>query len=103
MSISSFFEAYQDIIHKAYDRLAPGGFAVYVVGEVRARDGGYIGLVPRTIDYHMELGGLYYNEAVLMTSLTSAALRAGGNMKSKKLVKVHQNVLVFMKPPAPGV
>ena len=42
-------------------------------------------------------GMVFYNDAVLATSLASAALRAGGNMKSGKLVKVHQNVLMFKK------
>jgi hypothetical protein len=42
-------------------------------------------------------GMTFYNDAILATSLASAALRAGGNMKSGKLVKVHQNVLMFKK------
>lgn len=35
--------------------------------------------------------------AILLNQIASASMRAGGNMKSNKLVKVHQNVLVFKK------
>jgi len=39
----------------------------------------------------------YYNEGILLNAFGSASMRANGNMKSKKLVKVHQNVLIFKK------
>jgi hypothetical protein len=40
----------------------------------------------------------FYNEAILVQSnMAIAGMRANGNMKTEKLVKVHQNVLVFKK------
>ena len=39
----------------------------------------------------------FYNEAILLNAIASASMRAAGNMKTQKLVKVHQNVLVFKK------
>jgi hypothetical protein len=39
----------------------------------------------------------FYNEAILLNAIASASMRANGNMKNQKLVKVHQNILVFKK------
>mgnify|MGYP003654077203 CR=1 FL=1 len=68
------------------------------MGEVRDKKGNYIGFVPDTINAFKKAGMNYYNEAILLNSIASASIRAGGNMKSKKLVKVHQNILIFKKP-----
>ena len=56
-----------------------------------------MGFVPDTIRCFQESKMGFYNEAILATSLASAPLRAEGNMKTKKLVKVHQNILIFKK------
>ena len=40
----------------------------------------------------------FYNEGILLNAIASASMRASGNMKTQKLVKVHQNILVFKKP-----
>ena len=37
-------------------------------------------------------GMKFYNEGILLNAIASASMRANGNMKSKKLVKVHQNI-----------
>ena len=56
-----------------------------------------IGFVPDTIKAFEKCGMKFYNEAILLNAIASASMRANGNMKSKKLVKVHQNILVFKK------
>ena len=97
MDYEDFRVAYRKIIMKSCDKLKNGGFAVVVIGEVRDKYGDYMGLVPETID-DFRLGGLhYYNEAILVTPVASASMRANGNMKTRKLVKTHQNILVFRK------
>lgn len=54
--------------------------------------------VPDTVKLMQRCDGMrYYNEAILATSLASAAIRARINMKSGKLIKVHQNILMFKK------
>jgi len=68
------------------------------VGDVRDRNGDYYGFVPDTIKAFQAAGMKLYNEAILLNSLGTAMLRVNNCMKSKKLVKVHQNVLVFRKP-----
>ena len=77
--------------------MKPGALACFVVGEVRDKNGNYIGFVPDTIKAFMEAGMHYYNEAVLLNSVGTAAIRARRNMYNQKLVKLHQNILVFKK------
>ena len=93
-----FLELYESIIDKSCKLLKKGGYACFVVGEVRDKNGFYIGFVPDTIKAFEKCGMKFYNEAIFLNTIASASLRANGNMKSKKLVKVHQNVLIFIKP-----
>ena len=88
---------YESIIAKACAKLKKGGHAVFVVGEFRDKKGFYHGFVPDTINAFRKCGMGLYNEAILMNSLASCAIRAAGNMKSSKLVKMHQNILDFVK------
>lgn len=97
MKYDDFLVAYRSIIKKACFRLKKGGFACFVVGEVRGKNGNYIGFVPDTIKAFTDCGMGFYNEAILLNPIASASMRADGNMKTRKLVKVHQNVLVFKK------
>jgi len=97
MKYDEFMDAYEQIIAKSCALLKPGGYACFVVGEVRGKDGNYIGFVPDTIEAFKKCGMGFYNEGILLNSIASASMRAGGNMKSEKLVKVHQNILVFKK------
>ena len=98
MPYNKFMEAYESIINKSCKMLKSGGLACFVVGEVRDKKGNYIGFVPDTIKAFKKAGMNFYNEAILLNAIASASMRAKGNMKSKKLVKVHQNILVFKKP-----
>lgn len=97
MDYNDFMVAYDSIIGKSCNLLKKDGYAVWVVGEVRDKHGNYYGLVADTVKSFQKYGMGFYNDAILLTSLACAALRAAGNMKSQKLVKVHQNILVFKK------
>ena len=39
----------------------------------------------------------FYNEIILLNAIGSASVRANTAMKNRKVVKIHQNVLVFKK------
>tara|TARA_R110002012_G_scaffold271358_1_gene456550 strand:+ start:1864 stop:2751 length:888 start_codon:yes stop_codon:yes gene_type:complete len=97
MDYEDFMTAYGSIIAKSCSLLKKGGYACFVVGEVRGKDGNYMGFVPATINAFREAGMGFYNEGILLNSIASASMRANGNMKSGKLVKVHQNILIFKK------
>lgn len=100
MSYKQFDEVYASIIKKSAKKIKKGGYAAIVIGEIRRKDdadGAYLGLVPMTIQHCMNAGLKFYNEAILLNPIASASMRAVGNMKTRKLVKIHQNVLVFKK------
>ena len=99
MDYNTFIEAYKSIIKKSIYHLKTGGFACFVVGEVRDKNGNYIGFVPDTIKSFEMAGMKYYNECIYLQGLGGACLNAGRFMdKSKKVKKIHQNVLIFIKP-----
>jgi tRNA G10 N-methylase Trm11 len=98
MPYAEFLALYRSIIKKSCDKLKPGGYACFVVGEVRDKKGHYIGFVPDTIKAFTDSGVKFYNEAILLNSIGTATIRANNSMKNDKLVKIHQNVLVFKKP-----
>lgn len=99
MEYKYFIEKYNSIIRKAWCLLDSFGFGVFVVGEVRDERGYYLGFVKDTIAAftHMLTGAHFYNEMILLDPIGTAMIRAENSFKSKKVVKVHQNVLVFKK------
>ena len=98
MQYDDFISAFESIMHKSCERLKSGGMAILVVGDVRDKKGYYYGFVADTVKLMQRCSGMFfYNDAILETSLAAAAIRAAGNMRSGKLVKVHQNVLMFRK------
>lgn len=98
MPYSEFVLRYDAIINKSAKKLKQGGFACFVVGEIRDKSGYYKGFIPETIKAFERAGLRYYNDIVLLNSPGSAALRAKLSMVNKKVVKIHQNVLIFKKP-----
>lgn len=98
MGYDEFLKAYREIIRLAVERLEDNRFAVFVVGEVRGKDGNYISFVPDTIRAFEDAGANFYNEAVLVTPISGLRFRIGGMFtRSRKMGKTHQNVLVFVK------
>jgi hypothetical protein len=97
-----FITAYEAIIEAASHRLKPGHFAVFVVSEIRDKDGYYRGLVPRTIHAFERVGMRLYNDAVLINAVGTLALRSTASMEAtRKLGRAHQNVLCFVKGEPP--
>ena len=94
----AFLEAYERIIEVVAERLRPGHFAVFVVSEIRGKEGNYRGLVPRTIHAFERVGLHLYNDAVLVNTVGTLALRATRQFEAgRKLGRGHQNVLCFVK------
>jgi len=98
MKYEDFLKAYKSIIKKSCKVIKPNGYAVFVVGEVRDKKGNFYGFVPDTIQSFKEAGMKYYNECIYLQGLAGACLTAGRVMGiSKKVKKIHQNVLIFKK------
>jgi len=99
MSYPKFIEVYRSIIKKSLSLLKPNCFVCFVVGDIRDKEGYYRDFIGDTKRAFMDCGAKLYNEAVyLENGLNTAAMRAEKQFNaSKKLVKVHQNVLIFKK------
>lgn len=103
MDWSDFLSAYRDIIRLSVERMKTDSFACFVVGdfrdsnELRGKGTGYYrNFVSETISAFTVAGAGLYNEAILVTPVGSGAMRATAQFaNSRKLVKMHQNVLVF--------
>ena len=98
MPYDEFKRVYFEIIKKTVDKLKDNAFAAIVVGDVRDKQGYYHNFVGHTKDAFIEAGCRLYNECILVESGATAALRAGNQFsKGRKVVKTHQNVLIFIK------
>ena len=98
MDWHAFVAAYKRIILRAVGRMKPDSFACFVVGDFRDSKGFYRNFVSETIDGFEQAGARLYNEAILATAIGTASMRVASMfVPSRKLCKVHQNVLVFCK------
>lgn len=98
MDYKDFLIKYRSIIGKSLNLLKKGCFAVFVVGEVRGKDGFYYDFVGDTKKAFIEQGAKLYNDAILLNVVGSASMRAAKIFDAgKKLTKIHQNILIFKK------
>ena len=98
MEWHTFVAAYKRIILSACKRLKEDRFACFVVGDFRCPKGFYRNFVSETIHGFEACGVRLYNEAILVTAVGSGAMRVTRQFNGgRKLVKTHQNVLVFCK------
>jgi len=100
MSWEDFIPAYKKIISDSVSMLKDDRIACFVVGDVRDKQGYYKDFITITKMAFYKAGLKLYNEAILLENgLNTAAMRADKQFKAgKKLVKVHQNILIFKKP-----
>lgn len=93
-----FLISYRQIIKNCANLLKRDRFACFVVGDIRDKKGYYRGFVADTINAFQECGLNLYNDAVLLNPTGSVTIRVGKQFEaSRKLGKMHQNVLVFVK------
>ncbi len=98
MPYDEFKKTYFDIINKSCGVLNENRFAVFVVADVRNKNGSYKNFVSYTIECFEKAGLSLYNEMILVNHLASLPIRVGSQFsKSRKAGKHHQNVLVFYK------
>lgn len=98
MPYDAFACKYRSIIHKAVSRLRDDRFAVFVVGDIRDKDGFYRDFNGMTKRCFITAGAKLYNEAKLLQPLGTAMLRANSTFGPyKKLIKTHEDVLIFYK------
>lgn len=93
-----FIAILENAFKSAIGCLKNNRFAVVVVGDIRnKKTGGYYGFNEDIKRIFKEAGCLVYNEIILIESGASTALRASRYMDSRKVGKMHQNIIVFYK------
>ena len=80
----TFIKMYSKIIEKSCKLLKSGGYACFVVGDIRDKNGFYRDFISHTKKAFIDSGCPLYNEAILLQPLGTAMLRAGKIFKSGK-------------------
>ncbi|RXF36022.1 chromosome partitioning protein ParB [Enterococcus faecalis] len=97
MSYEEFAEVYSEILKRSARKLKDNRFAVVTISDVRDKKGFYQDLTGLTKRAFSTEGLYFYNDMILLNTAGSAALRARQSMNNRKVVRIHQNVLVFYK------
>ena len=97
MSYEEFAEVYSEILKRSARKLKDNRFAVVTISDVRDKKGFYQDLTGLTKRAFSKEGLYFYNDMILLNTAGSAALRARQSMNNRKVVRIHQNVLVFYK------
>lgn len=94
-----FEVTYSRIIADSVAKLRDNRFACFVVGNYRVPGGAMVDLAGLTVRAFEEAGADFYNDIVLLNSIGTGPLRVGTSFVrgARKVVKCHQNVLVFCK------
>ena len=97
-SYADFIAILDRAFKAAYSCLKPNRFAVIVLGDVRSKsNGAYYDFGGDVKRIFKEAGAHLYNELILIEMSSSVALMAQKYMESRKVAKMHQNILVFYK------
>ena len=95
------YEDFMRIIENAFTGaikcLKEDRFAVIVCGDIRDKNGAYYCFPDDIKRIFVKNGCVLYNDIILIDPVGSAIYRAKKYMKNRKVVKTHQNVLVFYK------
>lgn len=98
MPYEEFRDTHAQIIAAATARLRNDRFAAWVISDVRDKRGAYRGLVVDTIRAFEAAGLSFHNDAVLLDQVGTAAVRAERPFRAtRKLTRVHQHLLIFVK------
>ena len=102
MTYQQFLRGYKSTIIQAVDRLKDNRFACFVVANYRSRDKDgkqLLDFVGDTVAAFEDAGANYYNEVILINAIGTGAMRTNNTFVrgNRKVVKMHQNVLVFCK------
>jgi len=98
MNDENFTTKYESIIKKSCEKLINGGYAVFVVGDLRDKKGFLKDFTGITKEAFKKSGMKLYNELILVTPVGSKAMTLEVGFKKGKLARVHQNIYIFVKP-----
>lgn len=94
---NEFLVRYDKILRECYKALKVNKFCVFAVGNFRDKRGNMVDFVGDTIRTAERTGFHLYNEMILVTNTFGKTYHANLFDKSKKIIKNHQNILIFRK------
>jgi hypothetical protein len=93
-----FIAGQEDAVRHAASALRPDRFAAWVTSDIRDPSGQYRGLVHETVRHFRSAGLTLQSDAVILDSVGMAALRAERSFRAtRRLTRVHQHLLIFVK------
>jgi len=98
MNDEAFITKYNSIINKSCKLVKQGGYAVFVVGDLRDNKGYQKDFTGITKQAFIKAGMKLYNELILVEPVGTKAMTLERGFKNGKLAKVHQNIYIFKKP-----
>jgi DNA modification methylase len=98
MTYDEFINSYATIIKKSIELLNDDCFIGWVVGDIRDKAGNYKLFTNKTIKIFIENGCYLYNDIILLNNIGTKGITATKQFNGgRKVAKIHQNVLVFLK------
>lgn len=97
MNYNDFLNIYEKIISNSLSMIKNNRFAVIVVGDVRDKQGYYRDFISHTKNIFIKNNFKLYNELILINQAITAPMRASLSFRTRKMIKTHQNILVFYK------
>lgn len=97
MSYEDFSKIYSNILKSTAKKIKENRFMVVVISDVRDKQGYYRGLTELTTKSLEEAGFYLYNDMIFRNAIGTAGLRIRRSFKNRKVVRTHQNILVYYK------
>lgn len=94
---AGFLQILDNALTGAVQCLKKNRFAVIVMSNVRGGAGAYYDICSDITRIMQRNGLLLYNELVLLNCCGTAQIRAANYMRNRKIIRIHQEVLVFYK------
>ena len=92
-----FLKILDNAYSKSIEILKDNRFAVIVVGNIRDKQGFYYNFINDIINIFNKNGMFLLNELILKETISNRCFSSRGLFKSRKILKIHQNILVFYK------
>lgn len=96
-SYAEFIAVLRDAFRSAADCLKSNRFAVVVASDIRDSEGFYLGFPEDLIAMFRDFGFGLWNDLIYLHNDCHGWLRAKQYMNNRKVVRVHQRILVFYK------
>lgn len=94
---SDFLKILDNAYSKSIKILKDNRFAVIVVGNIRDKQGFYYNFINDIINIFNKNGMFLLNELILKEPVSGRRFSSRKYFKSRKIIKIHQNILVFYK------